>query len=93
MFGHVLTYIKQPELLGRPSLDGAATLLPLNVPMICLNVIDEMRDKTGDSGAYESQAQWCLQEVLKHYDEERQVCCEELFLGRWLDLYAWPDIF
>jgi N-acylglucosamine 2-epimerase len=37
-----------PEVLGRPSLKGAPATSPLNVPMIILNLIDELRRSSGD---------------------------------------------
>ena len=66
--------------LGRESCAGAPATSPMNVPMILLNVIDEMRrarviecDHDGDGNKYNLEEDWCISEILKHtfIDEKR----------------------
>lgn len=43
MFTNVLRYARDPSLVGAEVLPGQPQAGPLNIPMIVLNVIDEIR--------------------------------------------------
>jgi N-acylglucosamine 2-epimerase len=81
VFRHVLDYAFHPEKLGRPSLEGQRPASALNVPMIVLNVIDEIRDQEADKARqqwFEEEAQWCVAEILKHVKPEAKMVYEEV---------------
>jgi N-acylglucosamine 2-epimerase len=74
MFEYVLLYHDKPELLGRPQLSGDAKLLPLNMPMIILNVIDEI----GMHEKYQDRVNRCIHEILLHVQPDMQVVVENV---------------
>ena len=76
-----------PSPLGREDVpcDGAPPTSPMNVPMILLNVIDEMRKAGAIEGAndddgifYTKEEEWCIHEILKHVDVERKLVFENV---------------
>jgi N-acylglucosamine 2-epimerase len=69
--------------LGRPALAGAPSTSPMNVPMILLNVIDELRiagiiEDLSEDGmvSYAAEEQWCVNEILKHVVVDRKIILE-----------------
>jgi N-acylglucosamine 2-epimerase len=58
-----------PEKSDRPLLPGTAPLLPLAVPMILLNVIEEIAGD--DFDAYRQQIDTCIGRVRKHFVQGR----------------------
>jgi N-acylglucosamine 2-epimerase len=60
----VLRWIKDPSLLGRPAVPGAIAYSPLNVPMILLNVISELKP---DTDKYAPTVNWCVDEIRRHF--------------------------
>lgn len=73
LLDRVLVWVRTPGALGRPILAGAADLSPLNVPMILLNVISELRPRAGMAvtaseghGFYDETVSWCVAEIQRH---------------------------
>lgn len=93
MFQHLLRYFKEPLLLGRPQLAGQRGMITLGVPMMLLNLIDEIRSGGGGPRGmgvsltlYQSEVEWCLQQLRLHIKPDRKMVFEnvtpdgELFL-------------
>lgn len=59
----VLGWIKNPTALGRPVLTGATPYVPLNISMILLNVIGELKAESSHADT----VKWCVAEIRKHY--------------------------
>ncbi len=64
LLDRVFAWIDRPGALGKPALPGAPPLEPLNVPMIMLNVIDELAagiaDETERREFYAERRAWCV---------------------------------
>ena len=96
VFKDIIVYIDEPELLGfkfAPSKTSIHFLEPLNVPMICLNIIDEIRFLFNDK-LYNQSLQTkqyfdqlsirFISDILKHIDFKNKllrenVCANGLF--------------
>ena len=75
MFGKVQEYAKNPVLLGRPVYDnGLPATSELAVPMILLNLIEELNGPNGSG--YEDVSAWCVQQIDKHYRPELKLVLE-----------------
>lgn len=85
----IISLSRDPSPLGRPSLPGAPPTSPMNVPMILLNLIDELRhsgviDESPTASAPEgSEAvdyltieRWCISEILKHVVADKKMVLE-----------------
>ncbi|CAN5185063.1 AGE family epimerase/isomerase [soil metagenome] len=68
LFEKVKEYAKDSTLVGRPSYKGATNTITLAVPMILLNLIEELNDP-GEDG-YADLAKWCVGEIDKHVRPE-----------------------
>jgi len=75
----ILVWSQDMSVLGRESLPGQEDSSPLGVPMILLNVIDEvcgaapnLREK------YKSKEEWCIKEATAHMWYERKVVLENV---------------
>jgi N-acylglucosamine 2-epimerase len=79
VFNSILGWARDPSPLGR-SLPSAAPTSPLNVPMIILNVIEEIRNTSDvtkyDRSLFEKDAEWCVEEIKKHYHPEKKLVFE-----------------
>ena len=64
MFELVWTWAFDWSKVGRPSYAGAPPLQSLAVPMILMNLIDELTD--GQAAPYERELEGCLQAFLRH---------------------------
>jgi N-acylglucosamine 2-epimerase len=75
----IITLKNNPSRLGRPLCPGQPPLCPINVPMILLNLIDEVR-KAGLISAldikYTREEEWCVDEIVRHVNPERQLVFE-----------------
>lgn len=80
LFRRTLGWVRTPGALGKPALDGAPALEPLNVPMILLNVMAELRRGVLDAASAEEVAfaelcateeARCVRDILSHVDEGR----------------------
>ena len=74
-----------PSPLGRIPCEGAPPTSPMNVPMILLNVIDEMRkaraiecESDFDGDTYAREEAWCIDEMLKHVFVEKKLVLENV---------------
>ncbi|MEI8206687.1 MAG: AGE family epimerase/isomerase, partial [Kiritimatiellales bacterium] len=72
LFAKVQEYAKNPSLLGRPVYDnGLPTTSELAVPMILLNLIEELNGS--DGLGYAETSEWCVQQIDKHYRPEMKL--------------------
>ena len=82
LFQRTLGWVRTPGSLGKPALPGAPALLPLNVPMILLNVMAELaRAKGAVAAPAEEEATFseicaaeearCVRDILAHVDVAR----------------------
>ena len=72
-----------PSPLGRTPLPGSPAVSPLNVPMILLNVIDELRELSvlpteTEQFDYRQEEKWCVEEILKHVIVEKRIVLESV---------------
>ncbi len=75
LFAKVQEYAKNPSLLGRPVYDnGLPTTSELAVPMILLNLIEELNGS--DGLGYAETSEWCVQQIDKHYRPEMKLVLE-----------------
>lgn len=76
----VLEWIKTPEALGKPGLPGMPAMEPLNVPMILLNVIMELRECISDPAErrnfFEAERVWAVAGITKHVSPEHRATFE-----------------
>jgi N-acylglucosamine 2-epimerase len=72
---------------GRPKCTGAPATSPMNIPMILLNVIDEIRiagilpnlsSPEADGYNYDEEDEWCVKELLKHVIPSREIVLENV---------------
>lgn len=74
LFQHVLRYAKEPSALGRPSYPHLPATSELAVPMILLNLIEELNGPDGEG--YGDISEWCVHQIDKHYRPEIQLILE-----------------
>jgi hypothetical protein len=76
----VIRWAHDPSEVAPAPLPGAAALIPLNVPMILLNLLEELRPGViGDEEeGYEAERRWCVGEILKHVHRERRMVFENV---------------
>ncbi len=89
LFWHIVAWIRDPELLGRPTLQGQAPLSNLaNLLVVGMMAHDLVRQVADPR--YVAVVRETLAGVARHYDAERQVFREHVALdGR--DLTALPE--
>jgi N-acylglucosamine 2-epimerase len=68
LFEKVLEYAKDPSLLGRPVYKGGKPASELAVPMILLNLVEELRDP-GEK-EWQDVEKWCVKRIDLHYRPE-----------------------
>ncbi|CAE7352305.1 Renbp [Symbiodinium natans] len=76
----IVSWSHDPSPLGKEACAGAPKTSPLNVPMILLNVLDELQrcgalsPSTGVGFDVAAEEAWCVEEILKHVRfEEKKV--------------------
>lgn len=75
IFKRIQDYASNPSLLGRPSYDnGMPATSELAVPMILLNLIEELNGPDGND--YADISVWCVQQIDKHYRPEMKLVLE-----------------
>ncbi len=74
-FYRIVKMVRHPETIGRPLLSGAGTACSLAVPMILLNVIEELKrpDTAHDFTAIEQE---CLTRILRHVKPKQKLVLE-----------------
>eukprot|EP01031_Cornospumella_fuschlensis_P028321 gene28321-34196_t len=81
MLESIFDLVENPSKLQRPQCAGAPAISPLNVPMILLNLIDEIRSAgipiTERMLAMEA---YSVKEILKHVHEDKQMVFENVGL-------------
>lgn len=78
-FAKVWEFSQDLSKVGRPPMAGAPALDNLAVPMILLNLIEELED--GDTRKYAREIDDCIAGVLKHVDDKRQLVFENVKHG------------
>lgn len=76
-FEQIWIWAFDPVLLGRPLLEGQPPLQPLAVPMILLNLIEELTD--GEErllSRYNREVEQCIASLLRHVDVENRLVRE-----------------
>jgi len=74
MLSHVIAYAKDPSLLGRPSYAHVPPTSNLAVPMILLNLIQEVNGADGTD--YADLAAWCVNRMHLHIRPELSLVLE-----------------
>eukprot|EP00438_Fugacium_kawagutii_P015835 Skav230427 [mRNA] locus=scaffold1601:38128:39402:- [translate_table: standard] len=77
----IVAWSRDPSLLGRETYTGAPVTSPMNVPMIILNLLEELQTKRAlptDSDVIDvkMEEEWCVAEILKHVNMERKQVLE-----------------
>jgi len=73
MFDNVIQLRKNQLLLGRPVLSGQTPTSQLNIPMILLNVIYEIRGEDKNRiDMYKEESEWCLHQIMLHVNKEKK---------------------
>ncbi len=72
MFQYVMEYARDPTILGRPSYPHLPKTSALAIPMILLNLIEELHaeDKYAELSA------WCVERIYKHFKPELKLVLE-----------------
>ena len=70
----VWDWSKDLSKVGRPPYDGEMSSRSLAIPMILLNLIEEVT--LGKSGEYDEEIRECIQRMLLHVHKERQLVLE-----------------
>jgi len=79
IFAEILKWSKDLTLVGRPAMEGAVPASSLAIPMILLNLIDELHD-VGET-TYAGVEEWCVQQIDKHYRPELRLVLETVGTG------------
>jgi N-acylglucosamine 2-epimerase len=83
-FEIVWNWTKDLSQLGRPVLKGQTPSQSLAVPMILLNVIEEMTG--GNPAGYEQEIEECIKQILLHVHEDKKTVFETVGKdGRFID--------
>jgi N-acylglucosamine 2-epimerase len=102
LFDDVLSWVKDPSALGKPGCSGSIPYQPLNVPMILLNVVNEMATciPTGHSlltppaslsDFYKDTVDWCASRILLHANASKGKGCLENILPDGTSDFSTPD--
>lgn len=75
-FVHAWDFAFHAEKLGRASLAGETPMQNLAVPMILLNLIEEITD--GDPAPYRKEIDECIRRMLMHVKADRQLVFENV---------------
>lgn len=67
-------WIRNPAELGKPAQPGEPPSQSLAVPMILLNLMEELSD--GDNSIFAAEVDSCLREVLEHVDRQARMVRE-----------------
>ncbi len=85
LFAAVQEYARDPSLLGRPAYDHLPPTSELAVPMILLNLIEELKEEPTDE-TFAELAEWCVQRIHLHIRPELNLVLETVGVdGRVLD--------
>ncbi|XP_011943732.1 PREDICTED: N-acylglucosamine 2-epimerase isoform X1 [Cercocebus atys] len=65
--------------LGRPQLQGAPTAEPMAVPMMLLNLVEQLGEADEElAGKYTELGDWCAQRILQHVQRDGQAVLENV---------------
>jgi N-acylglucosamine 2-epimerase len=65
MFGRIWKMVLHPERVGRPILSGMPVMNSLAVPMIVLNLVEELAPE--DYSAFQEQVDYCIAQIRTHF--------------------------
>ena len=74
VFGHVLEFARNPRLLGKPDYSTGLPASELAVPMILLNLIEELNGPEGTG--WDDVSKWCVSRIDLHYRPELKLVLE-----------------
>ena len=81
---HIWTWSKDLRLIGQVSYPGVPPNQGLAVPMILLNIFEEISGSNWSR--YESEIRICINEILQHVDSDRKIVFETVGLnGEFID--------
>ncbi|XP_058569206.1 N-acylglucosamine 2-epimerase-like isoform X1 [Neofelis nebulosa] len=92
MMEQIVYWVREdPSGLGRPRLPGAPASESMAVPMMLLNLVDQLGEADEElAGNYVELGDWCAQRILQHVQDShfgggsRISCLEMVGLGRCL---------
>lgn len=79
LLNSIISLSKDPSPFARPVCCGAPPTSPLNIPMILMNLIDELRTAhilDDCSENYSAIEEWCVEEIKKHVIVEKKIVLE-----------------
>lgn len=90
----IIGWSHDPSSLGREVCEGAPKTSPMNVPMILLNILDELQVKGAISVEsamaadidVKQEEEWCVAEIMKHVRSEWELLLLSLHTS--LDYFA-----
>eukprot|EP01147_Barroeca_monosierra_P007457 gene7457-535_t len=87
MFENICRFVKNPSLIGKENFSGQLPSRQLNVPMILLNVICELRRAPGATKhLYEDIANTCVNDILFHVHIDKKAVLETVGMnGEFID--------
>jgi N-acylglucosamine 2-epimerase len=100
LFEDVLSWVKDPNALGKPGCSGSIPYQPLNVPMILLNVVNEMAtcipvghpaSSSPVNEFYKETVDWCATRILQHAGASHGKGCLENILSDGSSDFSTPD--
>ena len=81
---HIWAWSKDLRLIGQVSYPGVRPNQGLAVPMILLNIFEEISGSNWSR--YESEIRMCINEILQHVDSDRKIVFETVGLnGEFID--------
>lgn len=89
-FSVIEQLIADPARLGRPVLAGSLRMHSLAIPMIMLNLLEEMRGILAPE-TIEAKAAACVQAMLRHYDPQLRLLREHVGEDGGDSLEAFPE--
>ncbi|KAB1253360.1 N-acylglucosamine 2-epimerase [Camelus dromedarius] len=80
MMDQIIHWVREdPSGLGRPQLPGAPATESMAVPMMLLNLVDQLGEEDEElAGKYAELGDWCAQRVLQHVQRDGQAVLEHV---------------
>ncbi|XP_075040972.1 N-acylglucosamine 2-epimerase [Mixophyes fleayi] len=80
MMDQIVHWVREdPSGLGRPELPGAEPVNSMAVPMMLLNLVDQLREEDEEAARkYEELGAWSVETILQHLQRDGQVILENV---------------